>query len=108
MEGKKKKAISKNPNDIAPDMLASFLLSIITVCVLVKPLGERGLVFWWWFPFIILNIAYIGYGIRKGWANGDPANGLVVASGPIAFYAWTYVMVWRKYFRKYFKKGDSR
>jgi len=107
MEGKTSKRV-KNPHDVPGDMLGSFMLSCITVAVVVKSLTDCEMVFWWWFPFIIINIAYLFYGMKKGWAKGDPANGIVAASGPIAFYAWTYVMVWRKYLRKYFKKGGSK
>ena len=104
MEGKKKKAI-RNPNDVPPDMLGSFILSLLTICAVIKPLGDNDVVFWWWFPFIIFNFIYIAKGIKEGWAKPDPANGLVIATGPIAFYAWTYAMVWRKYLRRYFRRN---
>ena len=51
----------------------------------------------WWLSFIVINIAYIAYGMRKGWVKFDPANGLVIATGPFAFYFWTIIAVWTKY-----------
>ena len=54
----------------------------------------------WWLFFIACNIAFLIRGMGKGWAKGDPANGLVAATGPIVFYAWTFMLVWRKYIRK--------
>ena len=87
-------------HDMPIDGLICFLLSAVTVAVVVKPLAAVGMSSWWWGFFIICNIAYIAYGMKKGWADGDPANGLVIATGPIAFYSWTYLLAWRKYGRK--------
>lgn len=61
---------------------------------------------YWWLSFMLVNIAYLVHGMNKGWAKGDPANGLVIASGPIAFYSWTVIAIWRKYGPK--KEQESR
>ena len=52
---------------------------------------------WWWLFFIVVNIIYIGTGITSGRIKGDPANALVITTGPIAFYFWTILGAWRKY-----------
>jgi hypothetical protein len=49
---------------------------------------------------MICNLVYLVHGMKKGWAKADPANGLLIATGPIAFYSWTYLLAWRKYGRK--------
>jgi hypothetical protein len=89
-----------NPNDTPIDGLICFLFGAVTVAVVIKPLAAIGLSTWWWGFFMICNAAYLIYGMKKGWAKADPANGLIIATGPIAFYSWTYLNAWRKYGRK--------
>lgn len=90
----------RNENDIAIDGLICFLLGAVTVAIVGKPLAGTGAALWWWGFFMLCNFAYLAYGIKKGWAKADPANGLLIATGPIAFYSWTYMLAWRKYGRK--------
>lgn len=89
-----------NKENMPIDALISTLLAAILVAIIVKPLANYDMTGWWWGFFIVCNIVYIGYGMKKGWAKGDPANGLVIATGPIAFYTWTIASAWRKYGRK--------
>jgi len=75
-----------------------FLLSAVLVAILSKPLAREGMMGWWWGFFIFCNVCYLAYGMKVGWAKGDPANGLVIATGPIAFYFWTLAGAWRTYY----------
>lgn len=97
MESEEKKAITYPAET---DALVCLLLSALTVALVVKPLADCGMDGWWWGFFILFNGWYIIHGMKKGWAKGDPANGLVIVAGPIAFYFWTYLHVWRKYGRR--------
>ena len=54
----------------------------------------------WWLFFCACNMAYLIRGLRKGYAKADAANGLLIAVGPVVFYAWTFMYVWKKYVRK--------
>ena len=93
--------MTKNtPYDIPIDGLICFMLGLITVILVVKPLADIGFNEWWWGFFIVCNLAYVIYGIKTGQVKGDPANGLMIAMGPITFYSWTYLGAWRKYRRK--------
>lgn len=89
-----------NPNDTPIDGLICFFLGILTVALVTKPLAGTGFAMWWWGFFMLCNLCYLVHGMKKGWADGDPANGLLIAVGPIAFYSWTYLLAWRKYGRK--------
>lgn len=54
----------------------------------------------WWLFFAACNAAYLMRGMKKGWAKGDPANGLLIFTGPLVYYTWTFMLVWKKYVRK--------
>jgi hypothetical protein len=85
------------------------LLSAVLVAIAVKPLQAVDMMGWWWLPFMLFNLCYIIHGMKGGWIKGDPANAMVVASGPLAFYFWTFVSVWRKYGkRKLLKRENSK
>lgn len=86
--------------DIPIDALIGFTLAIVIVALLGNRLADAGIFEYWFGFFILCNIGYIIYGMKKGFVKGDPANGLVIASGPIAFYGWTIISAWRKYGRK--------
>jgi len=90
----------RNELEVPIDSLVGFVLAIIIVALLGGRLSDAGIFEYWFGFFILCNLGYIIYGMKKGWANGDPANGLVIASGPIAFYGWTIIGAWRKYGRK--------
>lgn len=95
----------RNEYDTPIDGLVCFLLGTITVAIVTTPLSGTGLAMWWWGFFMLCNFVYLVYGMKKGWAKADPANGLMIAVGPIAFYSWTYLLAWRKYGRK---KSDQK
>jgi uncharacterized membrane protein YhaH (DUF805 family) len=90
------------------DEIVCILLSVTLVAILIKPLQVVDMMGWWWFSFIIFNLCYVVHGLKKGWIKGDPANAMVIVSGPIAFYFWTFVKVWRRYGkRKLLKRENS-
>jgi len=98
-----------NRVEFEADELVCILLSVTLVAILVKPLADVDMMGWWWSPFMLANLCYIIHGMREGWAKGDPANGLVICTGPIAFYFWTLLSVWRKYGkRKLLKRENSK
>ena len=98
MEGKEKKAMTKkSKSEYSWDEFVSVFLSLILVIILVGGLADVGMMNYWWGFFIVCNVGYILHGMKKGWAEGDPANGLVVLTGPIAFYFWTILIAWRTY-----------
>ena len=79
------------------DTLLCFLLAIVLVAILAKPLADARIMEWWWGFFMVCNLGYILYGMKKGWAKGDPGAGLSIAMGPMSFYFWTFVGAWRTY-----------
>lgn len=84
--------------EMSLDTLVSFLIAIaITVWCMNLMDSVPNLGTWWWFAFVIINIVYMVTGMKSGRIKGDPANGIVVATGPVAFYFWTILGVWRKY-----------
>ena len=87
----------KREPEMTIDTMVSILLSIVLVAFLVKGLADVGLVEYWWGFFIVANLAYIAHGMKNGSIKGDPANGMVIVVGPIAFYFWTIIGAWRKY-----------
>jgi len=89
--------MTKNRSDYSVDELVSVLLAIVLVALLAKPLADVGAIGYWWGFFMICNVVYIIHGMKEGFVKGDPANGLVVVTGPIAFYFWTIIGAWRKY-----------
>ena len=97
VEGKEKEMTKEYEPEMPIDVMVSVLLSLALVCFLVKGLADVGLIGYWWGFFIVANLAYIIHGMKNGSIKGDPANGLVVAVGPISFYFWTIIGAWRKY-----------
>jgi len=87
----------KNEIDFPLDVMVAVLLSLGLVALLAKGLADAGVMGYWWGFFMVCNVVYIIHGMRKGFVKGDPANGLVITTGPIAFYFWTFIMAWRKY-----------
>ena len=85
------------------DTVVCMVLTMALVALMVKPLQAVNIMSWWWGSFCIFNLVYLIYGMKKGFAKGDAANGLVVMTGPIAFYFWTMLGAWRKYV--VYKKG---
>lgn len=81
-----------------PHSLVCFILSAALVALLVKPLADVNMMGWWWWFFVVCNVCYLGHGMKQGWAKGDPANGLVIMTGPIAFYFWTMALAWDTYY----------
>jgi len=92
--------MSEEVNDMKIDTVVCILLSIGTILLLSDNLVKSGIQAYWWGFFILCDIGYLIYGMKKGFVKGDLANGMVAASGPIAWYFWTYIMVWRTYFAK--------
>lgn len=91
----------KSPNDIPLSSIVAFFLSalITAFCIgQMKPYPPAGT--YWWLSFMIVNLACVIYGIRKGNVKSDPANGLVIALGPLSFFFWTIVNAWNKYWLK--------
>jgi len=84
------------------DAMICLILSLGLVALLVKPLADCEMLMWWWMPFCVINLIYILDGLKKG-KKGDPSNALLITMGPIPFYFWVMITVWRKY--HVYKKG---
>jgi hypothetical protein len=91
------KTFSFDGKDIPICMLVAFLLSLTIMALIGPRLAEAKIQGYFWGFFIFCNLCYILTGIKKGWAKPDIGNGLVIASGPIAFYSWTITNAWIKY-----------
>jgi len=73
-------------------LLAAIASMIIIAVCLIQMEGRDNLKFGWYLFFVVANIIYI-----VKYADPDPMNGLVIASGPLAFFFWVIVYAWNKY-----------
>lgn len=92
----------KSPNDIKISAIVAFALGMLITVLCMDQMGAisvgtYSMGTYWWLSFIVINIVYVVRGMRKGFIKGDPAMGLVITTGPVAFYAWTIMGVWEKY-----------
>ena len=92
------KRIGGKPGEMTLGLLSAVVVSllIIAFCI-IQMAGYEHLKLGWFLFFVATNIIYIDHGMKKGWIKGDSMNGMVIASGPLAFYFWTVVGVWNKY-----------
>lgn len=87
------KRIEGKPGEITLGLLWAAYLSMVIVGVCILQMIDYGyLQFGWWAFFAIFNFIYVGKYVKP-----DIGNGMIVASGPVAFYFWVIVDVWNKY-----------
>lgn len=79
------------------DAIVCLLLALGLVALMIKPLVDVGMNWYWWGAFCVVNFFYALYGLKKGTWKPDPASGLIIMFGPISFYFWTMIGAWRKY-----------
>ena len=86
------------PFNPPPGHIIAFFLSLVIVLLCMTSMTDYPrLRTGWWLFFIVANIGYIVFGLKRGWVKPDPGNGLVIATGPVAFFGWTAILAWRKY-----------
>lgn len=79
------------------DAIVCLVLALGLIALVIKPLADCGMNWWWWGAFCVVNTVYAIHGLKKGTWKPDPASGLIIMMGPIPFYFWTMIGAWRKY-----------
>lgn len=79
------------------DAIICLLLSLGIVALVIKPLVDVEMNWYWWGFFCVCNFLYAIHGMNKGTWKSDPASGLLIMLGPITFYFFTMIGAWRKY-----------